>query len=129
MKALVIGVLATALLGAFVWTPVCFAAEEEPIDGGTTDNSVHHASPVVIDSRDISSFRLRIESGDYAVVRVEGIGEYTGIITKHFMITSSSGEDSDLPTVYSGSSGGCNSISVLGAALGLVFVIKKFRRS
>ncbi|MBR1884988.1 MAG: hypothetical protein IJ812_01150 [Schwartzia sp.] len=63
MKALAIGVLATALWGAFVGTPVCFAAEDEPIDGGTTDNSVYRASPVVIASRDISSFRLRFEFG------------------------------------------------------------------
>ena len=64
MKAWAIGVLAAALFGAFVRTPVCFAAEEEPIDGGTTDNSVRRASPVVISSRDISSFRLRFEFGD-----------------------------------------------------------------
>ena len=66
MKALAIGVLAVALFGAFVGTPSCFAAEEEPIDGGTTDNSVRHASPVVISSTEISSFRLRFEySRDY----------------------------------------------------------------
>ena len=64
MKALAIGVLAVALFGAFVGAPSCFAAEEEPIDGGTTDNSVRHASPVVISSRDISSFQLRFEFGD-----------------------------------------------------------------
>ena len=57
MKAWAIGVLAAALFGAFVGTPSCFAAEEEPVDGGTTDNSVRHASPVVISSRDISSFQ------------------------------------------------------------------------
>ncbi|MBO5515882.1 MAG: hypothetical protein J5963_07230, partial [Schwartzia sp.] len=66
MKALAIGVLAVALFGAFVGTPSCFAAEEEPVDGGTTDNSVRHASPVVISSTEISSFRLRFEySRDY----------------------------------------------------------------
>ena len=60
------------------------------------------------------------ESGDHAVVRVQGVGDYSGTITRHFMISSSN---------YAGSgSGGCNAISGLGAVLGLVFVIKRFRR-
>ncbi len=67
MKALAIGVLAAALLGAFAGTPVCFAADTDvEIDGGTRDNSVRHTSPVVISSKDISSFRLRFQySKDY----------------------------------------------------------------
>ena len=67
MKAWIIGVLASILLGVAVGTPVCFAADEEvEEDGGTRDNSVRHTSPVVISSTEISSFRLRFQfSVDY----------------------------------------------------------------
>ncbi len=67
MKTWAIGVLAAALFGAVVGTPVCFAADEDvEVDGGTRDTSVRHASPVVISSTEISSFRLRFEySRDY----------------------------------------------------------------
>ena len=62
MKALAIGVLTAALLGATLGTPVCFAADADvEIDGGTRDSSVRHASPVAISSKDISSFRLRFQ--------------------------------------------------------------------
>ncbi|MBR1552437.1 MAG: hypothetical protein IJ631_00325 [Schwartzia sp.] len=66
MKALAIGVLATALFGAFAGTPVCFAADADIDieDGGTVDHSARHVSPVVIASRALSSFRLRFEFGD-----------------------------------------------------------------
>lgn len=64
MKSLAIGVLAAALLGAFVGTPVCFAADMDvEEDGGTRDSSVRHSSPVVISSTDIASFRLRFQYG------------------------------------------------------------------
>ena len=67
MKAWAIGVLTVVLFGAFVGTPVCFAADEDvEEDGGTRDASVRHTSPVTISSTDISSFRLRFEyRGDY----------------------------------------------------------------
>ena len=67
MKTWAIGVLAAALFGAVVGTPVCFAADEDvEVDGGTRDTSVRHASPVLISSTEISSFRLRFEySRDY----------------------------------------------------------------
>ena len=67
MKAWAIGVLAAALFGAVVGAPVCFAADiDVEEDGGTRDTSVRHASPVVISSTEISSFRLKFEySRDY----------------------------------------------------------------
>lgn len=67
MKAWAIGVLAAALFGAVVGAPVCFAADiDVEEDGGTRDTSIRHASPVVISSTEISSFRLRFEySRDY----------------------------------------------------------------
>lgn len=67
MKAWAIGVLAAVLFGTAAWTPVCFAADEDvEADGATRDNSVRHASPVVISSNSISSLRLRFQySKDY----------------------------------------------------------------
>ncbi|MBR1761311.1 MAG: hypothetical protein IJ741_09060 [Schwartzia sp.] len=64
MKALAVGVLVTALFGTFAGTPVCFAEDVDIEDGGTVDSSVRHASPVVISSHALSSFRLRFEFGD-----------------------------------------------------------------
>ena len=70
-----------------------------------------------------------VESGDYGVVRVEGKGDYSGTITRHFTITADS-DTPDTPAVSTlGSpSGGCNAFSGVCAAFGLVFLIKKFRR-
>ena len=77
MKAWAIGVLAAALFGAVVGTPVCFAADEDvEVDGGTRDTSVRHAAPVVISSAEIASFRLKFEfSKDYGE-EDEGRGRY-----------------------------------------------------
>ena len=77
MKAWAIGVLAAALFGAVVGAPVCFAADADiEEDGGTRDTSVRHASPVVISSTEISSFRLKFEfSKDYDE-EDEGRGRY-----------------------------------------------------
>ena len=70
-----------------------------------------------------------VESGDYGVVRVEGKGDYSGTITRHFTITADS-DTPDTPAVSTlGSpSGGCNAFSGVCAAFGLVFLMKKFRR-
>lgn len=67
MKAWIIGVLASILLGVAAGAPVCFAADADvEEDGGTRGNSVRHTSPVVISSTEISSFRLRFQfSVDY----------------------------------------------------------------
>ena len=67
MKAWVIGVLAAVLFGTVVGTPVCFAADEDAEeDGATRNSSVGRTSPVVISSKDISSFGLRFQySKDY----------------------------------------------------------------
>ena len=65
MKAWAIGVLAAALFGAVVGTPVCFAADiDVEEDGGTRDTSIRHAEPVVISSTEISSFWLRLEKNE-----------------------------------------------------------------
>ena len=66
-----------------------------------------------------------IEAGGYAVVRVEGIGDYSGVITRHFTITSSNNSPMDY---YKSSGSGCNTIGGLGLALGLVFLFKKSRK-
>ena len=68
------------------------------------------------------TYSNNIDSGDYGVVKVQGKGQYDGMITRHFMITSSSS------TAPSSSSSGCNAMGSLGVAFGLVFVIRKFRK-
>ena len=70
-----------------------------------------------------------VESGDYGVVRVEGKGDYSGTITRHFTITADS-DTPDTPAVSTlgSSGGGCNAFSGVCAAFGLVFLMKKFRR-
>ena len=66
-----------------------------------------------------------IESGDSAVVRVEGKGDYSGIISTHFTITE---DASPVSGIRESSSGGCEAMSGVGIALGLVFAARKFRR-
>ena len=66
-----------------------------------------------------------IESGDSAVVRVEGKGDYSGIISTHFTITEDASSESG---IRKSSSGGCEAMSGAGIALGLVFAARKFRR-
>ena len=66
-----------------------------------------------------------IESGDSAIVRVEGKGDYSGIISTHFTITE---DASSVSGVRSSSSSGCEAMSGVGLLLGLVFAVRKFRR-
>ena len=94
----------------------------QPIEPAVT---VLASEDVVSEDGYVVTYINNIESGDNAVVRVKGIGDYSGVITRHFTIT-------DAPSSSAGylgsSSGGCNTMSGWGLALGLVFVIKKFRR-
>ena len=99
-----------------------FAYTGEPIEPAVT---VLASEDVVSEDGYVVTYINNIESGDNAVVRVQGIGDYSGVITRHFTIT-------DAPSSSAGylgsSSGGCNTMSSAGLMLGLVFVIKKFRR-
>ena len=102
----------------------------QPIEPAVT---VFASEDVVPEDGYIVTYIHNIESGDSAVVRVEGTGDYSGVITKQFTITANASIENnstgnDLEGFLGASSGGCNTMSGWGLALGLVFVIKKFRR-
>ena len=97
------------------------------------DVTVFASDDVVPEEGYTVTYINNIESGDYGVVRVEGKGDYAGVITRHFEITESlseedSSEDSSSTGYRRSSSSGCNAMNCAGLLLGLAFVIRKFRR-
>ena len=93
-----------------------FAYTGDPIEPAVT---VLCSDDIVPEDGYTVTYINNTESSDHAVVRVQGVGDYSGTITRHFTITASNSP---------ASSGGCNTMSGMSLALGLVFVIKKFRR-
>ena len=107
-----------------------FAYTGQPIE---PDVTVFASDDVVPEEGYTVTYINNIESGDYGVVRVEGKGDYAGVITRHFEITESlseedSSEDSSSTGYRRSSSSGCNAMNCAGLLLGLAFVIRKFRR-
>lgn len=103
-----------------------FAYTGQPVEPAVT---VFASEDVVPEDGYTVTYINNIESGDSAVIRVEGVGDYAGVITRHFTITANDESDSPAtsPTRHH-SSGGCNAMSGMGVVLGLAFVIRKFRR-
>ena len=98
----------------------------QPIEPAVT---VFASGDVVSEDGYTVTYINNVESGDIAVIRVEGKGDYAGVVTRHFTITSANDDSSSSQVkILNSSSGGCNAMGGLFAAFGLAFVIRKFRR-